>query len=80
MVDILFVVSKTKGKVEARIQLIDFAKNNPEAFNALKSAVADLNVGILGNYLFYFPLTLLIASMYDSEQRRQVALDANIFC
>ncbi|KAF8435355.1 hypothetical protein L210DRAFT_3506211 [Boletus edulis BED1] len=41
--------SKTAGKVEARIQLVDFAKNDPSALNALKSVVSGLDVGILVN-------------------------------
>ncbi|KAG6369314.1 hypothetical protein JVT61DRAFT_15033 [Boletus reticuloceps] len=42
--------SKTAGKVEARIQLTDFAKNDPATLNALKSAVSGLDVGVLGKY------------------------------
>ncbi|KAG6371822.1 hypothetical protein JVT61DRAFT_9184 [Boletus reticuloceps] len=41
--------SKTAGKVEARIQLTDFAKNDPATLNALKSAVSGLDVGVLVN-------------------------------
>ncbi|KAF8129950.1 hypothetical protein EV363DRAFT_1219869 [Boletus edulis] len=43
------IASKTAGKVEARIQLVDFAKNDPSALNALKSVVSGLDVGILVN-------------------------------
>ncbi|KAH0835497.1 hypothetical protein J3R83DRAFT_9166 [Lanmaoa asiatica] len=38
------IVSKTAGKVETRIQLVDFAKNDPAALNALKSVVGGLDV------------------------------------
>lgn len=52
---ILLVATKTAGKVETRIQLLDFARNDPAALNALKSVVADLDVGVLGQFLLFFP-------------------------
>lgn len=45
---VLLIATKTAGKVETRIQLVDFAKNDPAALNALKSVVANLDVGVLG--------------------------------
>lgn len=45
------VASKTAGKVQTRIQLIDFAKNDPAALNALKAVLGGLDIGILGKYL-----------------------------
>ncbi|KAF8435372.1 hypothetical protein L210DRAFT_3622650 [Boletus edulis BED1] len=41
--------SNTAGKVEARIQLMDFAKNDPAALTELESTVSGLDVGILVN-------------------------------
>ncbi|KAG6369315.1 hypothetical protein JVT61DRAFT_9185 [Boletus reticuloceps] len=41
--------SNTAGKVEARIQLMDFAKNDPTALTELESTVSGLDVGILVN-------------------------------
>jgi len=43
------IASKTAGKVETRIQLVDFAKNDPSALNALQSVLSGLDVGILVN-------------------------------
>ena len=48
MVLIPLVASKTAGKVETRIQLIDFAKNDPATLDALKAVVGGLDVGVLG--------------------------------
>lgn len=50
------VVGKTAGKVETRIQLIDFAKNDLAAFDALKAVVDGLDIGVLGMYLPFFQL------------------------
>lgn len=44
------VAKKTAGKVETRIQLIDFTKNDPAALNAFKSVVGGLDVGVLGQF------------------------------
>ncbi|KAF8435360.1 hypothetical protein L210DRAFT_3484367 [Boletus edulis BED1] len=41
--------TNTASKVEARIQLVDFAKHDPAPLNALRSVVGDLNVGVLVN-------------------------------
>lgn len=54
MNNMLLIASKTAGKVETRIQLIDFGKNDPSAFNALKSVVADMDVGVLGQRVSIF--------------------------
>ncbi|KAG6371820.1 hypothetical protein JVT61DRAFT_9181 [Boletus reticuloceps] len=43
------IARNTAGKVEARIQLIDFAKDDPATLNALKSVLHSLDVGILVN-------------------------------
>ncbi|KAF8553135.1 NAD(P)-binding protein [Imleria badia] len=43
------IASKMAGKVQTRIQLIDFAKNDPAALNALKSVLTGLDVGVLVN-------------------------------
>lgn len=51
----MLVASKTAGKVETRIQLVDFAKNDPAALDAFKSVVNGLEIGVLGEY---FPLSL----------------------
>ena len=48
MVRIPLVASNTAGKVETRIHLIDFAKDNPAALNALKAVVSSMDVGVLG--------------------------------
>lgn len=56
MADNPLVVGKTAGKVEMRIQLIDFAKNDLAAFDALKAVVDGLDIGVLGMYLPFFQL------------------------
>ncbi|KAG6371821.1 hypothetical protein JVT61DRAFT_9183 [Boletus reticuloceps] len=43
------IARNTASKVEARIQLVDFAKHDPAPLNALRSVVSDLNVGVLVN-------------------------------
>ncbi|KAF9232413.1 hypothetical protein BU15DRAFT_55060 [Melanogaster broomeanus] len=43
------IANKTSGKVETRIQLIDFAKNDPAALNALQTVLGGLDVGVLVN-------------------------------
>jgi 17beta-estradiol 17-dehydrogenase / very-long-chain 3-oxoacyl-CoA reductase len=43
------IASKTAGKVETRIQLVDFAKNDPAALDAFKSVVNGLEIGVLVN-------------------------------
>ena len=48
MVHIPLVASKTAGKVETRIHLIDFAKDDLAALDALKAVVDGLAVGVLG--------------------------------
>lgn len=54
MNNVLLIASKTAGKAETRIQLIDFGKNDPSAFNTLKSVVADMDVGVLGQRVSIF--------------------------
>ncbi|KAF8837135.1 NAD(P)-binding protein [Paxillus ammoniavirescens] len=43
------IANKTAGKVETRIQLIDFAKNDPAALSALKTVLGSLDIGVLVN-------------------------------
>ncbi|KIJ62390.1 hypothetical protein HYDPIDRAFT_182759 [Hydnomerulius pinastri MD-312] len=43
------IANRTAGKVETRIQLIDFAKNDPAALNALQTVLSSLDVGVLVN-------------------------------
>ncbi|KAG9308020.1 hypothetical protein JVU11DRAFT_12672 [Chiua virens] len=43
------IARKTSGKIETRIQLIDFAKNDAAALDAFKSTVDALDVGVLVN-------------------------------
>lgn len=82
MAHLLLVAKKTAGKVETQIQLIDFAKNDPAALNALKSVVGGLDVGVLGESPtpLFIPLVRLTSDVDDSEQCWQIAHDADIFC
>ncbi|KIK92452.1 hypothetical protein PAXRUDRAFT_829933 [Paxillus rubicundulus Ve08.2h10] len=43
------IADKTAGKVETRIQLFDFAENDPAALNALKTVLGSLDIGVLVN-------------------------------
>ena len=48
MAHIPLVASKTAGKVETRIHLIDFAKDDLVALDALKAVAGGLDAGVLG--------------------------------
>ncbi|KAI6162747.1 hypothetical protein EDD17DRAFT_1694684 [Pisolithus thermaeus] len=41
------IAERTSGRVESRICLIDFAKNDAEAFSGLKTLLGNLDVGVL---------------------------------
>ncbi|KAI6027064.1 hypothetical protein EDC04DRAFT_3116205 [Pisolithus marmoratus] len=43
------IAERTAGRVESKLFLIDFAKNDKEAFDSLKTLLANLEVGVLIN-------------------------------
>lgn len=43
------IAERTSGRVESKIYLIDFAKNDAEAFDGLKTLLGNLDVGVLIN-------------------------------
>jgi len=65
---------RTAGKVESKIYLIGFAKNDPDTFHGLKTLLRSLDIGVLGmcsqrNAFISVDLTYSYSTMWASPMR-----------
>jgi len=72
------IANKTAGKVETRIQLIDFAKNDPASLNALQTVLGGLDIGVLVNNVGKsYAMPVYFAETEEQENDDMVMININ---